>query len=193
MPKMVGLAIWIGPCVYEALRIFGLPARVPVTVDGELEDGVADQSKALIGLCAESRGCVECLSEQSGVLEGVAESVTDILEGIEGASLLLEATLHLFLCIGGGPLALGGGSSCGGMGRSDVVGRCSDHVVRKQGGDGGGRRGNYGVGGHDVVFVGRRGVDLPSRRGVGVLGGSGDDIFGRRGVVLVGRHCVDVA
>ena len=95
-----------------ALNTFELPARVPVAVDGELEDRVADQSKALVGLWAVNRGRVEGFVEQAQVLEGVAESVADVLEVAQGAGFFLEAALRLFMRVGRRLVALGGRRGC---------------------------------------------------------------------------------
>lgn len=83
------------------LYTFELPARVPVAVDGELEDGVADQGKALIGLRAVNTGCVESFAEETQVFEVVAEGVMDVLGSVEGAGLFLGIALCLFLRVGG--------------------------------------------------------------------------------------------
>lgn len=77
----LAIYILIGVYVYtKSLHTFELPTRVPVPVDGELQDGVTDQSKALVGLRAVKAGRVECFVEEVEVLEGVAESVADELE-----------------------------------------------------------------------------------------------------------------
>lgn len=186
-------------CTNELLT-FKLPARVPVTVDGELEDRVADQSKALVGLWAVSRSRVEGFVKQAQVLEGVAESVADVVEVAEGASLSLEALLRLFLRVGRRLLALGGSGDCEGMDGGNAAGRCRDRVIGGCGNDGTGRRGGVVVGGQGVDVLNRcgvdtlcrRGVDVPGGRGVDILGGSGDDVFRRKGVVLVRRHRVNV-
>ena len=193
VPEIVESAMDTYLCSYtHGLLTFELPARVPVTVDSKLEDGVADQSKALVGLWTVSRGRVEGFVEQAQVLEGVAESVADVIEVADGAGLFLEALLRLFLQIGRRLLALGGGGGCRGMGGGDVVGGCSDHVVRRCSSDGGGRHGDDVVRGQVASFVGKCGVDVLSRRGVDVLGGGVEDVFRRKGVVLVRRHRVNV-
>ena len=93
----------------SGLHTFELPARVPVAVDSELEDGVADQGKALVGLRAVNTGCVESFAEETQVFEGVAEGVADVLGGVEGAGLFLWDALRLFLRVWGCLLTLGGG------------------------------------------------------------------------------------
>ena len=81
MPEIVKSAADVCVHVYiNGLHTFELPARVPVTIDGELEYGVADERKALVGLWAVEAGCVEGLVEEVEILEGVAESVADELE-----------------------------------------------------------------------------------------------------------------
>jgi hypothetical protein len=151
-------------------RTFELPARVPVTGDGELKDGVADKRKALIGLWAVETGCVKGFVEKVEVLEGVAESVADELKVSDCAPFLQGPLLRLSLGVGRSSLALGGeGSSFRGMSGGGVIWR-GDCV--------GGRQGSAAVGRHGSVFA--------VRHGAGVGGRFDNDLVGRRGHNVVG-------